>query len=264
MKVSANIGGNILQHCTLENFDYQMEPYIGCEHYCYYCYVLNQAETDWTQEVRTYKDIKERLNVELAGIPPQTIYMGWQTDPYQPCEEDWGQTRQILELLLAKGFSASILTKSDLVMRDMDLLLQMPQAAVSVSVAFNDDDIRRLFEYRTIDTAQRISALAKLKSAGVRTAALVCPIVPYITDAVALAEKLQPYTEKIWFYGLSILDGSEKNWQNIKRILEMHFPEVREKVEAAVFSKEDPYWADLKRDLTALQKQRTMNLSIHL
>ncbi|MGD2016275.1 MAG: hypothetical protein PVG84_21200 [Desulfobacterales bacterium] len=62
------------------------------------------------------------MESELAGIAPQTIYMGWQTDPYQPCEAEYRQTRQVLELLLEKGFSASILTKSDLILRYMDLL----------------------------------------------------------------------------------------------------------------------------------------------
>jgi len=59
------------------------------------------------------------------GIAPKTIYMGWQTDPYQPCEAEYRQTRQVLELLLEKGFSASILTKSDLVLRDSDILQEM-------------------------------------------------------------------------------------------------------------------------------------------
>jgi DNA repair photolyase len=65
----------ILNPCTLENIDYQLDPYIGCEHYCYYCYALNQAETDWSKEVLIHKDITSMLESELAGIPPQTIYI---------------------------------------------------------------------------------------------------------------------------------------------------------------------------------------------
>ncbi|MCP4577402.1 MAG: radical SAM protein, partial [Deltaproteobacteria bacterium] len=106
-----------LNPCTLKDRNYQVDPYIGCEHYCYYCYALNQAETDWSKEVLIHKDITSQLESELAGIPPQLIYMGWETDPYQPCEAECRQTRQVLELLLEKGFSASILTKSDLVLR---------------------------------------------------------------------------------------------------------------------------------------------------
>ena len=129
----------VLNPCTLKDLNFQVDPYIGCEHYCYYCYALNQAETDWSKEVLIHKDITSQLESELAGIPPQTIYMGWQTDPYQPCEAEYRQTRQVLELLLEKGFSTSILTKSDLVVRDTDLLQKMNEASVSFSVAFNDN-----------------------------------------------------------------------------------------------------------------------------
>ncbi|MBU0517132.1 MAG: hypothetical protein KJ621_20440, partial [Proteobacteria bacterium] len=132
------------------------------------------------------------------------------------------------------------------------------------SVAFNDDNTRRLFEHRTMDTDKRISALAELKSAGIRTSALVCPVMPFITDAIELVERLEHHTVKIWLYGLSILDRSEINWQIVKRILEMHFPGLKEKTEAAIFSKEHPYWGKLRRDLIALQESRPMDLSIHL
>jgi len=176
----------ILNPCTLENIDYQVDPYIGCEHYCYYCYAINQAETDWSKEVLIHKDITSELESELAGIPPQTIYIGWQSDSYQPCEAEYRQTRQVLELLLEKGFSASILTKSDLVLRDTDLLQKMNEASVSFSMAFNDNRTRRLFEANTVDNEKRIEALRQLKEAGVRTGALLCPVIPFITDAIQL------------------------------------------------------------------------------
>ena len=73
------------------------------------------AQTDWSKEIKTYKKIVEQLSEEIDKIPPQTIYMGYHNDPYQPCEAEYHQTRKVLELFLKKGFSASILTKSDLV-----------------------------------------------------------------------------------------------------------------------------------------------------
>jgi DNA repair photolyase len=101
----------ILEPCTLPELKYQIDPYIGCGHYCYYCYVLPRAVTDWRQEILFHNDITGRLEKELAAISPQTIYMGRHSDPYQPCEADCRQTRQVLELLLEKGFSASILER---------------------------------------------------------------------------------------------------------------------------------------------------------
>jgi DNA repair photolyase len=254
----------VLNPCTLKDRNYQVDPYIGCEHYCYYCYALNQAETDWRTDVLMHQDITGQLASELAGIPPQTIYMGWQTDPYQPCETDYRQTRKVLELLLEKGFSASILTKSDLVLRDTDLLQKMDTATVSVSVAFNDNDTRRLFESNTMDTEKRINAIKKLRSAGLRTSALICPVIPYITDVIPLIDRLAPHTVKIWIYGLSMIDRSDPNWQNMESILDTHFPDLSKQIETVVFSKNHLYWEKLRQELEQLQKDRQLNLSIHV
>ena len=190
--------------------------------------------------------------------------MGWLTDPYQPCEAEYRQTRRVLELLLAKGFSASILTKSDLVLRDMDLLQKMDDATVSVSVAFNDNDIRRLFESNTMDTEKRIKALQKLKAAGIKTSALICPVIPYITDVNRLIDSLAEHAGKIWIYGLSILNENERSWQNVKSILECHFPDLKEKIEAVIFSKNHPYWTNIRQEIMDLQNHMKLDLSVHL
>lgn len=264
MKVSTCTDRPILIPCGLKNFDYQIDPYIGCEHYCCYCYVLGQAETDWTKEILTYKDIAGQLSEELEKISPQKIYLGYYTDPYQPCEAEYRQTRKVLKLLLERGFSAGILTKSDLVVRDMDVLREMEGASVSVSVAFGDNRIRRQFEANTIDTEARIEALHQLREAGIKTSALICPVIPFVTDVGPLIDMLVPHTDVIWIYGLSINDRSDRNWQNVQDILNRHFPELNEQIEAAVFSKDHPCWMQLRQDLLELQKDRQLNLSIHL
>ncbi|MGI9570010.1 MAG: SPL family radical SAM protein [Desulfobulbia bacterium] len=264
MKVSKCSYRPILVPCGLENLDYQVDPYVGCEHSCHYCYVLNQAETDWTKEIFVYNDITGQLSGELEKISPQKIYMGYYTDPYQPCETEQCQTRKVLKLFLENGFSASILTKSDLVVRDMDLLKEMDHASVSVSVAFNDNHIRQQFETKTIDTEDRIAALSKLREAGIKTSALICPVIPFITDVVPLVDMLEPHTDVIWIYGLSINERSDKNWQHVQDILNCHFPKLKEQIESAVFSADHSYWIQLGQELEKLQKDRQLNLNIRL
>ena len=264
MKITACSHRQILTPCSLESCDFQIDPYVGCEHYCYYCYVLNQAETDWSKEVRIHKDIAGQLSGEIENVLPQTIYMGWHTDPYQPCEAEYRQTRQVLALLLEKGFSASILTKSDLVLRDMDLLAAMANASVSVSVSFNDNEVRRLFEAKTIDTEARILALRELKSAGVGTSALICPVIPYISEVTPLIDLLADHIEKIWIYGLSILSTSDPNWRNVDAILEQHFSELKLKIEDVVFSKEHAYWRTLRHELLQLQEEYKPVFEVHV
>ena len=264
MEVSVCTNRAILSPCGLKNIDYQVDTYIGCEHLCYYCYALEDAETDWSKEIQIHQNIVDQLSEELVTISPQTIYMGYQTDPYQPCEAEHRQTRKVLQLLLQKGFSASILTKSDLVVRDIDILSAMNAAAVSVSAAFNDDATRRLFEEHTMATEKRVEALHQLKGAGIRTAALVCPIVPYISDAIELIDMLVPCTSEIWVYGLSINDRSGENWLRVQKILNNHFPDLAAPIEQVLFSKDHPYWTELRNKLTTLKNDHQLNLNIHL
>ncbi len=264
MKITSCNSSSILTPCTLQGLNFQIDPYMGCEHYCHYCYALNQATTDWHKEICIHEDIARRLESELAKIEPQPIYMGWQTDAYQPCEAQYRQTRQVLELLQRNNFSASILTKSDLVLRDMDLLQKMDTASVNFSLAFNDNPTRRLFEANTMDNEKRIEALCKLKEAGVKTGALLCPVIPYITDAVKLIDQLAPCADVIWIYGLSINNSSDVNWLNMKTILNHEFTDLLEPIEAAVFSKEHMYWAQLREDLETLKNDRQLNLNIRL
>lgn len=264
MKVSVCANREILSPCGLKDLDYQVDTYVGCEHYCYYCYALTQAETDWSKEILIHKEIVNQLSGEIDKVSPQTVYIGYHTDPYQPCEAEFHQTRKVLELLIEKEFSASILTKSDLVVRDIDILKEMKSAAVSVSVAFNDNRTRQLFEANTMATEKRIEALHQLKEAGVRTGALVCPVIPYITDAIQLIDRLIPYTDEIWVYGLSINDRSGQNWLNIQKILNSKFPEIVEQIESVMFSKEHIYWEQLRENLMELKNDRQLNLNIHV
>lgn len=264
MKMSVSADRPILASCGLKNLNYQVDPYIGCEHNCHYCYALDQAETDWTREILMHKDIAGRLGKELEGISPQSIYMGWTTDPYQPCESEYRQTRRVLKLLLDRGFSASILTKSDLIAEDIGILQKMDNASASVSVAFNDDSTRRLFEANAPSTEARIAALGKLRAEGIRTSALLCPVIPHITDALPLVDMLAPITDVIWIYGLSIRDRTGPNWLNVRGILSRHFPDLKERVEETVLSPEHSYWTNLRQELTALRRERQLNLEIHL
>jgi DNA repair photolyase len=254
----------ILQPCGLKNYNYQIDPYIGCEHLCYYCYVLNQAETDWTKEIRIYENIQSSLTEELENISPQKIYMGYYSDPYQPAEAEYLQTRKVLELLLERGFSVGILTKSDLVVRDIDLLTEMDDASVSVSVAFNNNEVRKQFEASIKDSEARIEALRILIESGIKTSALVCPVIPFITNVKPLIETLAPITETIWIYGLSMLNRSEFSWQNVQRILEENYPKQKEEIESIVFTKDHPYWLDLREDLNKIKNENQMNLNIHV
>ncbi|MDJ0784771.1 MAG: radical SAM protein, partial [Desulfosarcinaceae bacterium] len=194
----------------------------------------------------------------------QAIYMGWETDPYQPCEANHLQTRKILELLQKNGFSVSILTKSDLVLRDLDVLQKMKAPTVSFSIAFTDNQVRERFEAKTIDTERRIAAMRQLRSAGVNSSVLLCPVIPYITDVPAVIDSVAGLANTIWVYGLSIQRRSDSNWQNVEGILAHHYSDLKPRLEEVLFSEDHAYWRRLRTDLLQLQQERHLNLNIHL
>jgi DNA repair photolyase len=264
MRVRSRSHRPILQPCSLEGYVYQLDPYIGCEHHCAYCYALNQAETDWREEIQVYHDLVSQLDRELSALEPQAVYIGWNSDAYQPCEEIYRQTRQALELLAQKGFSVCILTKSDLVTRDVDLLAGMPGSSVGVSIAFQDDQVRRLFEANTPPNARRIAALERLKEAGIETYALVCPVMPFITDVRALIEAVAPFADTMWIYPLEMAAEGDRNWQNVQRVLDRHFPGMTEEYRQVAFSTAHPYWAELRQELERLQLESQLNLRIEI
>ena len=264
MKVTICSDRPLLTGCGLKNFNYQVDTYVGCEHYCYYCYVLGQAETDWSKEILIHDKMADRLSRDLEGISPQTIYMGYHADPYQPCEVAFKQTRIALECLLSANCSASLLTKSDLFVRDIDLLEKMEDAAVSVSVAFVEDDVRTRFEANTISTDKRIAALAELKRVGIKTGALICPVIPHITDVRSLIESLEPVADQIWVYAFSAIDREEQSWKNTHQILQEHYPDQVGQIEHIIFSKQHDYWKQLRGDLATLKEERNLSLNIHV
>lgn len=266
MKISICSDRPLIMPSALDRFDYQLDPYIGCEHYCYYCYVHRQAETDWRREIQIYRNIGEQLDKELDEITPQPIYIGYHSDPYQPCEAKYEQTKMILSLLQAHGFAAAILTKSDLVLRDLDILEKMEGASVSVSVAIGNDKTRRFFEKNTVETRKRIKALQKIKEAGVRTGALLCPVIPYVTEAMDLLEDTSKYADTIWIYGLSANhdDHYDKGWKNTRQILYNNFPEIADQVQSAIFSQDHPYWTQLRNDIEKFIRNRQLDLRVHI
>jgi DNA repair photolyase len=264
VKVNLCSPRQVLEPCQLEGFHYQVDPYIGCEHHCYYCYALNQAETCWEEEILMHHDIAGTLSRELSLCKPQPVYMGWNTDPYQPSEAIHQQTRRVLELFAHRGFSVCVLTKSDLVVRDIDLLTTMKDSSVGISTAFQDEDVRCLFEAHAPPNEDRIKALKRLKDAGIETYTLICPVMPFISDVESLIDMVAPYADTIWFYGLSMEDEQGRNWQNLRAILARHFPQMAKQYREIAFSSDHPYWMELRTRLEQIQVDRELNLRIEL
>lgn len=176
-------------------FDRSINPYRGCEHGCVYCfarpthaYLGLSPGLDFESRLFAKPDAPALLRRELArrGYACDTIALGTNTDPYQPVERERRITRGILEVLAEHEHPVMIVTKSDLIVRDLDILEPMAAkglAKVSLSVTSLDRDLSRLMEPRAPRPDKRLAAIRACADAGIPTGVLVAPIVPAINDA---------------------------------------------------------------------------------
>src|SRR4030088_1191200 len=176
-------------------FDRSINPYRGCEHGCVYCfarpthaYLGLSPGLDFESKLFAKPDAPRLLERELsaAGYQPRTIAIGTNTDPYQPIEREYRVMRGILEVLERCGHPVGIVTKSALVLRDLDILARMAErnlVKVALSVTTLDPKLARLMEPRAATPARRLEALRQLAAAGVPTSVMVAPVIPAINDS---------------------------------------------------------------------------------
>jgi DNA repair photolyase len=175
-------------------FRFTVNPYRGCSHSCHYCfarayhaYLDLGIGDDFASKIVVKTNVVEVLRAELASPrwSGEPVAMGTATDPYQHCEGRYRLTRGILGALADFENPLSILTKSTLILRDLDELRRLDAAAgasVSMSVATLDERVRRIVEPGTPPGRRRLEVLARFAEAGIRTGVLVAPILPGLTD----------------------------------------------------------------------------------
>ncbi len=175
-------------------FDRSINPYRGCEHGCSYCYARPthaymglSPGLDFESRLFAKPDAARLLERELAapGYRPKPIALGTNTDPYQPIERRWRITREVLEVLARTDHPVTIVTKSALVARDIDILAPMAAkglARVAMSVTSLDRRLSRSMEPRASSPEKRLAALKALSEAGIPTGVMVAPIIPALND----------------------------------------------------------------------------------
>ena len=176
-------------------FDRSINPYRGCEHGCVYCfarpthaYLGLSPGLDFESKLFMKPEAAELLEKELAAAnyQPRVIAIGTNTDPYQPIERRYQVMRRILEVLERAGHPVGIVTKSALVLRDVDILARMAErklAKVALSVTTLDPELARKMEPRAATPMRRLETLRRLSQAGVPTTVMVAPVIPALNDS---------------------------------------------------------------------------------
>jgi len=209
---------SVLTRSRISGIDYTICPYIGCAHQCLYCYVRFMGFVKWDWEKFLYAKINapEVLKKQLLRVKDNSrISISTATDPYQPAEKRYAITRQILKELLPVKSSISILTKSSLVTRDIDILKDMWDTEVGFTITTIDDEKRAIFEPFASSIKERFLALEVLKKAGIKTYIFIGPILPYLTE-----QRLQGLIKRAKDCGVKRIVIDKLNYINRLRLQE--------------------------------------------
>jgi DNA repair photolyase len=230
------------------SFDRSINPYRGCEHGCFYCYARPthaylglSAGLDFESRLFAKQDAAKLLERELANpkYRPESIALGANTDAYQPIERQHRITRSILETLWRARHPVGIVTKSNLVLRDLDLLAPMASEGlvkVFVSVTTLDRDLARKMEPRAPTPARRLEAIEKLAEAGVPVGVMVAPIVPAVNDSEIETILTRAHAAGAREAGYVVLRLPLELRDMFREWLQVHFPDRLSRVVSLVQS----------------------------
>lgn len=232
--------------------DFSINPYRGCSHACVYCYApyVLREKRKWGEFMEVKINAAEILEKDLRRHKKGSIFISSVTDCYNPLEKKYKLTRKILEKL-DKNFSVSIQTKSDLVLRDMDILKKL-DCEVGITITTFDEKARKTFEPNCPSSEERLDALRKLKENAIKTYIFFGPVLPLISDK-NLDETIKKFSsvKPNYIYVDKLNIKNRIHWYRIRKVLEKEYPEMCEKWEKILFSEND-YYENLKNDVKKL------------
>ncbi|MBU0617520.1 MAG: radical SAM protein [Planctomycetes bacterium] len=223
---------SLLNRCSID--DYSFNCYVGCAHGCRYCYArfmqrFHPHAEEWGHFVDVKVNAAEVLARQLRRLEPGEVFTCSACDGWQPVEEQYRLTRECCRLLLEAGFRLNILTKSRLVLRDLDILAGR-NVRLAVTITTPDESWARIWEPKASSVSDRVEVLRQAKAAGLETAVMFGPLLPEISDEdealarlFALAAEID--VDRIW---TDMLNPRPRVWPSVQTVLRRHRPELHE------------------------------------
>lgn len=202
---------NVITKSNLPVCDYSVNPYVGCTHACKYCYAsFMKRFTGHTEQWGTFLDVKHWEPIKNPNkYCGKEFFIGSVTDPYNPQEAEYKRTRAFLEHLQGSEAKISIQTKSDLVLRDIELIKTFPDARVGFSINTLDENFKNDMD-QAVSIERRLIAMKILHDAGVRTTCFISPIFPEITNVEAIIGRVKDQCNLIWLENLNLRGDYKK------------------------------------------------------
>jgi DNA repair photolyase len=229
MKIVEKTASSILNKSGIPGIARVINPYTGCLHACIYCYATFMRRfTGHPEPWGKFLDVKvnapELLEKELSRKTiTGSVMLSSVTDAYQYAEAKYRITRRLLEILLDHNVKVEILTKSDLVTRDIDLLKRFRNASVGMSIMTTNDRAGRHFEPYAPVPSKRFAALGKLKDSGIGTWVFISPFLPGVTDAESILKKLSGIADESAIESFNMRGAC---LMGVKKVMKQHYPEM--------------------------------------
>ena len=238
---------SVMTKSNLPVADFSVNPYVGCVHACKYCYAsFMKRFTNHPEPWGEFLDVKQWPEIKnTKKYAGKEAFLGSVTDCYQPHEAKYKRTRALLEQLQGSGIS--IATKSDLVLRDLDLIKTFPNARVSWSINTLDEEFRKEMD-RGVSIERRLEAMRQFYEAGVQTTCFISPIFPGITDVQAIIERAKSQCNLVWLENLNLRGdyrGRILDW------IHQYHPELDSLYHDIYTKKDRTYWSELDADMRA-------------
>jgi len=231
-----------LSKCGFPGGGFCINPYVGCTHGCRYCYArfirrFTNHNEEWGDFVDARINIAEVLKKQAKSPKYQSgrIFIGTVTDPYQPLEAKYQLTRKVLEVLVERQNPVSILTKSDMVLRDSDILKRFKQIDVNFTISTLDEEWKKLVEPYSPTIEARLRAAEALIDGGIAVFIMMGPYWPFFTDPEALFKRFKKIgVVRVFSESLNTIGG---NWVGVEKVLKLYFPELLPKMWQIMFDK---------------------------
>jgi len=240
-----------LSKSNLPGLDYSLNPYRGCQHNCAYCYVPNVLRidrTEWGKFVYAKSNIPNVLSDEIRKKKPGIVGISTVTDPYQPVEKKYKLTRYCLEQLLKYDFPLSIQTKSDLILRDQDIISKFSKVELMMSIGTLNDQEREKLEPYSSSIQNRLNVLKKYSDIGVDTSVFFGPIYPTIkkSDILTIVDTFKiSGVKEIMIDKFNLKPGIKEN-------ISKFYPSIRNLIE------NDSYYKQLSQEIIKVCKEKNV------
>lgn len=244
---------SIMTKSNLPIAGYSVNPYVGCPHACKYCYATFMKRfTNHAEPWGTFLDVKNWKAIKNPEkYKGQSVILGSVTDAYHPLEEKYRRTRLFLEQMQGSEANLIITTKSDLILRDLDLIKTFPNPLVSWSINTLDEEFRSDMDAAST-VEQRIAAMKVFHDAGIRTTCFISPIFPGITDVKAIIDRIKDQCDYIWLENLN-LRGDYK--AVIMDYIRNRYSDLVPLYEEIYHKKSRGYWIELDKQIAQYAKE---------